>query len=64
MSAILNVLRELIAGMTGEPLVLFDRIIPIIDADADRAFQMHEADRAARPLRAFRQHPPQSWAAP
>ncbi|TKW62948.1 MAG: hypothetical protein DI616_20090 [Paracoccus denitrificans] len=64
MSAILNVLRELIAGITGEALVLFDRIIPVIDAEADRAFQMHEADRAARPLRAFRQHPPQAWAAP
>lgn len=64
MSAILNVLRELIAGMTGELLVLFDRIIPVVDIDAGRSFQMHEAIRAARPVRAFRHHPPQAWAAP
>jgi hypothetical protein len=64
MSAILNVLRELIAGITGEALVLFDRIIPVVDIDAGRAFQMREAVRAARPVRAFRHHPPQAWAAP
>lgn len=64
MSAILNVLRELIAGITGEALALFETIVPVVDAVQARAFPMHENARAARPVRAFRPHPPQAWAAP
>lgn len=64
MSAILNVLQELIARITGELLVLFETIVPVVDAVPARAYPMHEAIRASRPVRAFRHHPPQAWAAP
>lgn len=64
MSAILNVLRELIARITGVLLVLFETIVPVVDAVPARAYPMHEAIHASRPVRAFRHHPPQAWAAP
>ena len=64
MSAILNVLREAIARMTGKLLVTFDAIVPLVDAVPARAYPILEVARAARPIRAFRHHPPQAWAAP
>lgn len=60
MSAILNVLRELIARITGVLLVLFETIVPVVDAVPARAYPMHEAIHASRPVRAFRHHPPQA----
>lgn len=47
MSAILNVLRELIAGITGEALAPFETIVLVIDAIQARAFPMHETARVA-----------------